>query len=121
MNSYRRVLGVVQQEPALFMASVGDNIRFGRSSADGEDEIPLSEVQHAADVAVAHDFISGLKKGYDAYVGEGGGTVSGGQKQRIAIARSVIRAPRVFLDDESTSALDTQSEKMLQESFASMR
>jgi len=121
VNSYRRVLGVVQQEPALFMASVGDNIRFGRSSADGEDEIPLSEVQHAADVAVAHDFISGLKKGYDAYVGEGGGTVSGGQKQRIAIARSVIRAPRVFLDDESTSALDTQSEKMLQESFASMR
>jgi len=70
------VLGVVQQEPALFMASVGDNIRFGRSGADKDDNIPIREVQHAATVAIAHDFITQLQSKYDTAINMA--TVSGG-------------------------------------------
>jgi len=110
-RAIRARLAVVPQEPAIFAASVADNIRFSRPEAsDGE-------VREAAMAAAAHDFIEGLPEGYDTEVGERGVMLSGGQKQRIAIARAILRDAPVLLLDEATSALDAQSERDVQDAF----
>ncbi len=107
----RARLAVVPQEPAIFAASVAENIRFSRPDADD------AAVTAAARAAAAHDFIEALPDGYDTEVGERGVMLSGGQKQRIAIARAILRDAPVLLLDEATSALDAQSERDVQDAF----
>ncbi|CAB3225437.1 unnamed protein product [Arctia plantaginis] len=104
----RSCLGVVGQEPVLFRGSIFDNIAIGFPEATRE------EVQHVAEMAYAHEFITNLPNGYDTVIGERGASLSGGQKQRIAIARSLLREPAVLLLDEATSALDPHSERQVQ-------
>lgn len=111
LQSLRNNIGVVQQDVYLFSGSVYENIAYGKPGASKE------EVINAAKKAGAHDFIMGLKDGYDTYVGERGVKLSGGQKQRISIARIMLRAPRVVLLDEATAALDNESEHLVSESL----
>uniref|UniRef100_A0A9I9DPG3 ABC transporter B family member 19 n=1 Tax=Cucumis melo TaxID=3656 RepID=A0A9I9DPG3_CUCME len=111
LQSLRLKIGLVQQEPALFAASIFDNIAYGK---DGATE---SEVIEAARAANVHGFVSGLPDGYNTPVGERGVQLSGGQKQRIAIARAVLKDPTILLLDEATSALDAESECVLQEAL----
>ncbi|KAK7266245.1 hypothetical protein RIF29_18887 [Crotalaria pallida] len=107
----RSQMGLVSQEPALFATSIKENILFGREDAT-EDE-----VVEAAKASNAHNFISELPHGYNTQVGERGVQMSGGQKQRIAIARAIIKKPRILLLDEATSALDSESERFVQEAL----
>ena len=107
----RRQVGVVAQEPTLFSSSIEDNIRYGRTTATHE------EVERAARVANAHDFVSRFPDGYATRVGERGVQLSGGQKQRVAIARAVLKDPKVLILDEATSALDAESEHLVQEAL----
>jgi ATP-binding cassette subfamily B protein len=107
----RRHVGVVAQEPLLFSASVADNIRYGRAGASE------AEVEAAARAANAHDFVVGFPDGYRTVVGERGVQLSGGQKQRIAIARAVLKDPRILILDEATSALDAESEHLVKEAL----
>ena len=104
-----RRVAIVSQEPVLFGRSVRRNILLGLEEEDGvpADEVPSqADVEAAARLASAHDFISALPEGYDTQCGERGVQLSGGQKQRIAIARALVRRPAVLLLDEATSALD---------------
>jgi ATP-binding cassette subfamily B protein len=114
LESLRRNVGVVQQDVYLFAGTVLDNIRYGKPGASEE------EVIEAAKKANAHDFIIGLEKGYDTYVGERGVKLSGGQKQRISIARAFLKNPPILILDEATSSLDNQSEKIVQQSLESL-
>ncbi|XP_022880672.1 ABC transporter B family member 19-like [Olea europaea var. sylvestris] len=111
LKSLRQKIGLVQQEPALFAASILDNIAYGK---DGATEAEVIEAARAANV---HTFVSGLPEGYKTPVGERGVQLSGGQKQRIAIARAVLKDPSILLLDEATSALDAESESVLQEAL----
>ncbi|CAH8566706.1 unnamed protein product [Schistosoma curassoni] len=108
LKAYRNQIGCVQQEPILFEGTISDNIRLGKLDATQD------EIEEAAKLANAHDFIQQLPDTYDTVVGERGGGMSGGQKQRIAIARALIRKPKLLLLDEATSALDTKSERVVQ-------
>jgi ATP-binding cassette subfamily B protein len=110
-NWLRQQIGVVAQEPLLFSTSVADNIRYGRQTATPE------EVEAAAKLANAHDFISSFPEGYKTLVGERGVQLSGGQKQRVAIARAVLKNPKLLILDEATSALDAESEHLVREAL----
>ncbi len=112
LQSLRRNIAIVTQDPLLFEGTIGENIRLGREDATEDDMIA------AAKAANAHDFILDLPGGYDAQVGTAGGRLSGGQKQRIAIARAIVRNAPILLLDEATSALDTLSEVAVQEALA---
>ncbi|PKI45642.1 hypothetical protein CRG98_033958 [Punica granatum] len=107
----RMRIGLVQQEPALFATTIYENIKYGNEYAS---EI---EIIAAAKAANAHDFISRMPDGYKTHVGNRGVQLSGGQKQRIAIARAILKDPRILLLDEATSALDATSEKVVQEAL----
>jgi ATP-binding cassette subfamily B protein len=109
--SLRRQIGIVLQTSLLFSDSIRENIRYGRSDATDEDIIA------AAQAAQAHDFIVNFTEGYDTLVGERGVTLSGGQRQRIAIARALLMNPRILILDDSTSSVDTQTEKLIQEAL----
>ncbi len=101
-------LGYVLQTPHLFSGTIGDNIRYGKLEASAE------EVEAAAKLVNAHDFISKLENGYDTEVGEGGSRLSTGQKQLISFARAVVADPQLFVLDEATSSIDTETEQIIQ-------
>jgi len=107
----RELIGNVNQDPILFNDTIYNNITFGVESASRE------EVENAARIANAHDFILECDNGYDTIIGDRGGKLSGGQRQRLSIARAVLKNPPIMILDEATSALDTESEKLVQEAL----
>jgi len=109
--SYRRVIGIVEQDVFLFDGSVRDNIAYARRRAT------IDDIRAAARAANADGFIEKLERGYDQLIGERGVRLSGGQKQRIAIARAVLSDPRILILDEATSNLDSESESLIQASL----
>jgi ATP-binding cassette subfamily B protein len=110
-DSLRAAIGIVPQDTVLFNDTIFYNIAYGRPGA------APSEVEQAARLARIHDFVVGLPDGYNSTVGERGLKLSGGEKQRVAIARTILKAPRILLFDEATSALDTHTEKEIQASL----
>lgn len=107
----RKGIGIVQQDTTLFSGTIYENIAYGRPGA------PLEDVIKASKAAQVHDFISALPDGYDSWVEERGANLSGGQKQRIAIARALLISPGILIFDDSTSAVDMQTEALIQESL----
>jgi ATP-binding cassette subfamily B protein len=114
LASWRRQVGMVLQSPFLFNASILENIRYGAPDA------PFERVVAAARAARAHDFISSKEDGYDTSVGDGGSSLSGGEAQRVAIARAILNDPPVLILDEATSAVDSETEKQIQEAIANL-
>ncbi len=113
-DEVRRCFAWVGQQPALFYGSIADNIRYGRLGADAAD------IERAARIAHAHEFISALPQGYETPLGDGGIGLSGGQKQRLAIARALLADAPVLLLDEATSALDARSEHLIQQALPAL-
>lgn len=114
LNSYRDLLGVVQQEVFLFDGSVRENIAYANREAT------LEQVTQAAQRANAHEFIVDLPDGYDSIIGERGVKLSGGQRQRLSIARALLAKPQILILDEATSNLDTESEQLIQQSMTEL-
>lgn len=111
LHDLRNLLGIVTQESILFNDTVEANIRLGRPDAG------LVEIEEAAKIANAHEFISQLPEGYQTNIGDRGGNLSGGQRQRLSIARAVLKNPPLLILDEATSALDTESERLVQDAL----
>lgn len=114
ITDLRNHIGIVSQESILFNTSVKENIAFGMPNATD------AEIENAAKIANAHNFITELEEGYDTNIGERGNKLSGGQKQRISIARAILKNPTILILDEATSALDTESEKLVQEALENL-
>jgi len=108
----RKQIGIVEQEPFLFSRTIRENIRYGV----GRD-VPTEEVERAAKAAAVHDVILTFPDGYNTLVGEKGVTLSGGQKQRVAIARTLLKNPRILILDDSTSSVDTETEAEIREAL----
>ncbi|MDD6263250.1 MAG: ABC transporter ATP-binding protein [Clostridiales bacterium] len=111
----RRNIGIVSQDIYLFIGSIADNIRYARPDAT------LDEVIRAARAACAHDFIIKLPDGYETRVGAGGQGLSGGERQRLSIARAIIQNPSILILDEATAAMDTETERRIQESLTALQ
>jgi len=109
LASLRREIGVIAQDPFLFSATVRENIAFGRADASDED------VERAARLAQAHEFIEALPDGYDTMIGERGITLSGGQRQRVAIARALVIDPRILILDDATASVDATTESKIRD------
>lgn len=114
VESYRRLLGIVEQDVFLFDGTLAENIGYAKRNA------PFAEIQRAAAIANADKFITSLENGYDTIIGERGVRLSGGQRQRVAIARAVLADPKILILDEATSNLDTESERLIQQSLAEL-
>jgi len=111
LHSLRSQLGIVPQNSFLFFGTVAENLRYGRLEATDE------EVERAARMANAHDFISRLPLGYNTMLGERGGSISQGQRQLIAFARAILADPRILILDEATSSVDTRTEQLIQQAL----
>lgn len=114
VDSYRRLLGIVEQDVFLFDGTVAENIGYARRDA------PMERIIDAARAANAHEFILKLERGYETLIGERGVKLSGGQKQRLAIARAILADPAILILDEATSNLDTESERLIQASLTQL-
>jgi len=119
LRSLRGLIGNVNQEAILFNDTIFNNIAFGATlpSTDSERQILRQNVEEAARIANAHEFIMETEQGYDTLVGDRGCRLSGGQRQRISIARAILKNPPILILDEATSALDTESERLVQEAL----
>jgi subfamily B ATP-binding cassette protein MsbA len=106
-----RLMGIVTQDSILFNDTVANNIAFGTPG------VAMADIERAARIANAHEFIMQLEDGYQTNIGDGGNRLSGGQKQRIGIARAVLKNPPILILDEATSALDTESERLVQDAL----
>ena len=111
IHDLRQLIGNVNQEAILFNDTFFNNISFGVEHATQE------QVEQAARIANAHDFITQSEKGYDTNIGDRGGRLSGGQRQRVSIARAILKNPPILILDEATSALDTESERLVQDAL----
>lgn len=111
LRSLRENIGLVDQDPLLFNASIADNIAYSNANADRD------QIIRAAKIANIHDFIAGLPDGYGSMVGERGVTMSGGERQRICLARAILKDPPILILDEATSALDSISEQLIQDAL----
>ncbi len=111
LDSYRQLLGIVEQDVFLFDGTIAENIAYGNRSANSE------QIEQAARAAAAHDFILNAPNGYETRIGERGFKLSGGQRQRIAIARAILADPKILILDEATSNLDSESEQAIQQSL----
>lgn len=111
----RKNIGIVSQDIFLFMGTIADNIRYARPDATND------EVIAAAKAASAHGFISKLPDGYETWVGSGGQDLSGGERQRISIARTIIQNPKILILDEATAAMDTETERNIQNSLSQLK
>ena len=111
IHDLRQLIGNVNQESILFNDTFFNNIAFGVANATRE------QVEEAARIANAHEFITASEQGYDTSVGDRGGRLSGGQRQRVSIARAILKNPPILILDEATSALDTESERLVQDAL----
>jgi len=111
LKNLREGVGMVLQKNVLFSGTIMDNLKWGDENATAE------EVQAAAESAQAHNFVSSFTDGYDTELGQGGVNVSGGQKQRLCIARALLKKPKILILDDSTSAVDTATERRIREAF----
>jgi subfamily B ATP-binding cassette protein MsbA len=114
LQSVRSLMSIVTQEPILFNDTIANNIRLGKAEATNE------EIEHAAKVANAHNFIVNKEHGYDTNIGDRGTKLSGGERQRLTIARALIKNPPILILDEATSSLDTESERLVQDAINNM-
>jgi len=111
IHDLRQLIGNVNQEAILFNDTFRNNIAFGVENATQE------EIEHAAKIANAHEFITASENGYETNIGDRGGRLSGGQRQRVSIARAILKNPPILILDEATSALDTESERLVQDAL----